>query len=74
MVQLVQQITRLVKRRASARTQQQRIAVSRQAALTQRQIDMLVYELYGLSEAEIIAVEGGQIVAVAAAGDSSSSE
>lgn len=33
--------------------------VERQIAATDRQIDRLVYELYGLTEEEIAVVEGG---------------
>ena len=32
----------------------------RQIAATDKQIDQLVYELYGLTEDEIMIVEGGQ--------------
>jgi hypothetical protein len=48
MVARVEQMLALHQRRAAA-----------QIAATDRQIDRLVYELYGLSEEEIRIVEGG---------------
>jgi hypothetical protein len=41
-----------------ARTAPNRTAIERQAAATDKQIDALVYELYGLTEEEIRIVEG----------------
>jgi hypothetical protein len=40
-----------------ARTDQQRTVLERQIEATDRQIDKLVYELYGLTEEEIAVVE-----------------
>jgi hypothetical protein len=68
MVQLVQQMTYILERSASARTAQERVALRRQADATQRQIDQLVYELYGLTDAEITSIEGpATLVAIAPA-------
>jgi len=43
---------------AAAKLEHEQIALKRQIAATDRQIDNLVYELYGLSEEEIKIVEG----------------
>ena len=43
---------------AAARTPQEKAVLERQIAATDREIDQLVYELYGLTEAEIKLVEG----------------
>jgi len=48
----------LHKQLPKARTPHEREAVQRQIALTDRQIDELVYELYGLTKDEIRVVEG----------------
>ena len=42
-----------------ARAPQEQTALERQIEATDRQIDALVYELYGLTEEEIAIVEGG---------------
>jgi len=42
----------------AARTPQEQVALTRQVAATDAQIDRLVYELYGLTEEEIRIVEG----------------
>jgi type I restriction-modification system DNA methylase subunit/predicted type IV restriction endonuclease len=44
---------------AAAKTAHDKTLVERQIAATDRQIDRLVYELYGLTEEEIAVVEGG---------------
>jgi hypothetical protein len=41
-----------------AKTDHEEVSTNRQTAATDRQIDELVYELYGLTEAEIRIVEG----------------
>ena len=41
-----------------AKTAPDKTAIERQVAATDRQIDALVYELYGLTEEEIRIVEG----------------
>ncbi|MCH7475423.1 MAG: hypothetical protein IIA27_12215 [Gemmatimonadetes bacterium] len=41
----------------AGRTQQDRAVVERQIAAVDRQIDLLVYELYGLTDKEIRIVE-----------------
>jgi adenine-specific DNA-methyltransferase len=54
----------------SRRTAHERTALERQIAAVDRQIDQLVYELYGLSDAEIALVESATAPAAgAAAGD-----
>ena len=45
--------------RAAARTPHEQGVLAAQIAATDRQIDRLVYELYGLSEEEVRIVEGG---------------
>ena len=42
------------------RTPQEKESLQRQIAATDRQIDNLVYELYGLTEEEIKIVEGSE--------------
>ena len=54
---LVEQILTLHEEAESARTAHQQTALRRQIAATDREIDGLVYELYGLTEAEIAIVE-----------------
>jgi hypothetical protein len=44
---------------AAAKTAHDKTLVERQIAAADKQIDRLVYELYGLMEAEITVVEGG---------------
>jgi Alw26I/Eco31I/Esp3I family type II restriction m6 adenine DNA methyltransferase len=44
---------------AATRTPQEQAVLERQIAATDREIDQLVYELYELTEAEIMLVEGG---------------
>ena len=56
---LVEQMLALHKDRQSARTSHEQSVLAAQIAATDRQIDRLVYELYGLSEEEIRIVEGG---------------
>lgn len=58
MVELVQQMLALHQQLAAAKTPDAKIQLQRQIAATDRQIDRLVYELYGLSEEEIQIVEG----------------
>ncbi|MCR4321512.1 MAG: hypothetical protein NUV74_14385 [Candidatus Brocadiaceae bacterium] len=58
MVALVNQMLELHKQLASARTDHEKTAIQRQIDATDRQIDQLVYELYGLMEEEIRIVEG----------------
>jgi hypothetical protein len=59
MVRLVEDMLRLHKELAEARTHPQKVRTQRHIAATDRQIDRLVYELYGLTEEEIRVVEGG---------------
>jgi len=59
MVALVDQMLELHKQLASARTDHDKTIIQRQIDATDRQIDLLVYELYGLSEDEIKIVEEG---------------
>jgi hypothetical protein len=57
MLQLVEGMLGLRERQASARTEHQKTVISRQIETADRQIDQLVYELYGLTEEEIRIVE-----------------
>jgi len=59
MVKLVETMLGLQTKLASARTAQDKTAIQRQIAATDRQIDQLVYELYGLTDEEIEIVERG---------------
>jgi len=53
----VDTITKLHLELGRARTDQERAAAERQIRATDRQIDKLVYELYGLADDEIAIVE-----------------
>jgi hypothetical protein len=59
MVELVERMLELHQRLAAAATQAEQELYQRQIAATDRQIDTLVYELYGLTAEEIKIVEGG---------------
>jgi hypothetical protein len=58
MVQLVESMLALHKHKAAARTQAEQEQFQRQIDATDRQIDALVYELYGLTSDEIAIVTG----------------
>ena len=58
MVELVERMLRLHEKSAEAKIESERIVLQRQIDATDRQIDRLVYELYGLTEEEIEIVEG----------------
>jgi len=58
MVQLVEQMLALHKQLLEAKTGHEQTLIQRQIDATDRQIDKLVYELYGLTEEEIAIVEG----------------
>ena len=58
LVSLVDRMLVLHKQLQEARTPHDEIALQRQIEATDRQIDALVYELYGLTEEEIGIVEG----------------
>lgn len=53
MVSLVYQMLALHKQLADARTDHEKTSLQRQIDATDKQIDKLVYELYGLTEEEI---------------------
>ncbi len=57
-VALVERMLKLHQDRAAAIAPPDQTALDRQIAATDRQIDQIVYALYGLSEAEIALVEG----------------
>jgi hypothetical protein len=57
MVKLVEQMLELHKRLAATATASDRNLYKRQIDATDREIDRLVYELYGLTEKEIAVVE-----------------
>ena len=59
MVSLVDQILDFHKQLAQTKLPQQKTVLKRQIETTDRQIDELVYELYGLTEEEIKIVESG---------------
>jgi predicted type IV restriction endonuclease len=58
MVQLVEQMLGLQKQLFNAKTGHDKTHIQRQIDATDRQIDRLVYELYGLTDEEIGVVEG----------------
>ena len=58
MVALVERMLALHKQRAEVKTDHEKNLVERQIEATDKQIDALVYELYGLTEEEIRIVEG----------------
>jgi adenine-specific DNA-methyltransferase len=58
MVSLVEQMLELNKQLPKAKTEQDKTVIQRQIEGTDREIDKLVYELYGLTEEEIKVVEG----------------
>ena len=58
MVEMVDSMLSLNKRLAGAKTDHERDTLKRQIDHTDHQIDLLVYELYGLTEDEIKIVEG----------------
>jgi hypothetical protein len=58
MVSLVDQMLSLHKRLQAARTEQDKTLLQRQIVATDKEIDRLVYDLYGLTEDEIALVEG----------------
>ena len=59
MVELVERMLALKKQEAAAKTDHERTALARQSEATDREIDALVYELYGLTDEEVRIVEGG---------------
>lgn len=59
-VTLVERMLDLHKKLPAARTDQEKTALQRQIAETDRRIDRLVYDLYGLTEDEIAIVEGSR--------------
>ncbi|MCL5966985.1 MAG: Eco57I restriction-modification methylase domain-containing protein [Deltaproteobacteria bacterium] len=61
MVALVEQMLTLNKQLAAANTDHEKTVLQRQIDATDRQIDQLVYELYGLTDEEIRIVEGTRV-------------
>ncbi len=59
MVKLVESMLKLHEQLAAAKSAHDKTLVQRQIDATDRQIDALVYELYGLTQEEIRIVEGG---------------
>ena len=55
---LLERMLKLLKDLPKARTAPDKTAIERQIVATDKQIDQLVYELYGLTEDEIRIVEG----------------
>ncbi|MBA3474455.1 MAG: Eco57I restriction-modification methylase domain-containing protein, partial [Rubrobacter sp.] len=60
MVEFVERMLALHERLAEARIERERTVIGHQISATDRQIDRLVYELYGLTEEEIAIVEGNR--------------
>jgi hypothetical protein len=60
MVQLVESMMALYKHKAAAKTQADQELYQRQIEATDREIDRLVYELYGLTPDEIATVQAGR--------------
>jgi hypothetical protein len=58
MVKHVEQMLALHRQLAAAKTPHQKEALQRQIAATDKQIDKVVYEFYGLTEEEVRIVEG----------------
>ncbi len=58
MVALVERMLALHKQKADVKTDHEKTLIERQIEATDKQIDALVYELYGLTEEEIRIVEG----------------
>jgi predicted nucleic acid-binding Zn-ribbon protein len=58
MIALVEQMLSLQKRLSEAKTSHEQTLLQRQIEATDKQIDRLVYELYGLTEEEIGIVKG----------------
>ena len=58
LLQLGQAAVDLARQCSNAKTDHERTVIDRQIEATDREIDRLVYELYGLSEDEIRLVEG----------------
>jgi len=61
MLELVDQMLNLHKQLAATKTDHERTILERQISATDREIDQLVYELYGLTEGEIKIVEESAI-------------
>ena len=58
MVKLVERMLGLHKRLSAAKIPDEKTQIQRQIDVTDKQIDKLVYDLYGLTEEEIKIVEG----------------
>ena len=63
MVAMVEQMLALHKKLAAAKAEHDKTVLQRQIEATDRQIDRLVYELYGLNDDEIKIVEGNGTIA-----------
>jgi hypothetical protein len=61
MVRLVDEMLDLHKRLAAAKSDADTTRLERAIKTTDRKIDALVYELYGLTDEEIHVVEGGDV-------------
>jgi len=60
MIGLVETMLKLHKDLSKAKTPHEQESLQRQIAATDKQIDVLVYKLYGLTEEEVRIVEGGR--------------
>ena len=61
MVSLVDQMLSLNKQLPTVKTDHEKTALQRQIETTDKQIDKLVYELYGITEEERKIIEGGKL-------------
>jgi len=61
MVALAEQMLKLHRDLAAAKTAHDKTLIERQIVATDKQIDRLVYELYGLTKEEIAVVEGSRV-------------
>jgi len=60
-VELVERMLTLNKQLAASKTPDEKTRLQRQIDVSDRQINRLVYELYGLTEEEIKIIEGEKI-------------
>ncbi len=61
MVSLVESVLDLHKQLPAARAEHDKTLIQRQISATDKQIDKLVYELYGLTEEEIVIIEDNAV-------------
>ncbi len=74
MVVLVERMLDMIKRLANTKMAEDLTRLQRQIDATDREIDRLVYDLYGLTEEEIAIVEGAGVASEAASRENTSDE